>query len=400
MIDALAPNRVDLWRIRLYYFVWTGGGGVLYPFISLFYVQNGLSGTEIGLLATVSSVIALLAAPLWGRWSDNVPRPRRLLQGSLLGSALCMLWLSAQTRFFWMAAIIGLAALVSAAVEPLSDTLALAITHGDEKSGFGSVRLWGSLGWAIAAPASGWIIERASLKSAFWGYAILTGVSIAILSLMRTESSRGRQSAPDSRPAMQVIVGELLRDRAMIGLGIALAIMWLSNAGRHQFESIYLNQLGAAESVIGLVNTVGALVELPAMLWADRLLRRRGSDWVLRAALILEIVGMACVLAVPSVPVIFIMRLFAGVGFSLYTVATLAFITERAPGQQSATALALYTVTLHGIVSITSGPLSGLAFDTFGAYWLYAIALGGNALAWLTLRLAVTGRRSRIQSSP
>lgn len=51
-------------------------------------------------------------------------------------------------------------------------------------------------------------------------------------------------------------------------------------------------------------------------------------------------------------------------------------------------------------MSITSGPLSGLAFDTFGAYWLYAIALGGNALAWLTLRLAVTGRRSRIQSSP
>ena len=37
---------------------------------------------------------------------------------------------------------------------------------------------------------------------------------------------------------MQVIVGELLRDRAMIGLGIALAIMWLSNAGRYQFESI------------------------------------------------------------------------------------------------------------------------------------------------------------------
>lgn len=160
----LAPNRVDLWRIRLYYFVWTGGGGVLYPFISLFYVQNGLSGAEIGLLATVSSVIALLAAPLWGRWSDNVHRPRRLLQGSLLGSALCMLWLGEQTRFFWMAAIIGLAALVSAAVEPLSDTLALAVTHGGDKSRFGSVRLWGSLGWAIAFITERPLASRAPLR--------------------------------------------------------------------------------------------------------------------------------------------------------------------------------------------------------------------------------------------
>ncbi len=47
-MSPLASQR-NLWTLRLYYFVLIGSGGFLFPFINLFYTQQGLSGTEIGL---------------------------------------------------------------------------------------------------------------------------------------------------------------------------------------------------------------------------------------------------------------------------------------------------------------------------------------------------------------
>ena len=72
-MSSLAPQR-NLSTLRLYYFLLIGGGGFLFPFINLFYTQQGLSGTEIGLLSTFASLAALIAAPWWGRRGDSTQR--------------------------------------------------------------------------------------------------------------------------------------------------------------------------------------------------------------------------------------------------------------------------------------------------------------------------------------
>ena len=174
----------NLWTLRLYYFMMIGGSGFLFPFINLFYIQQGLSGTEIGVLATCASLAALIAAPWWGRRSDVTVYPRRLLQFGLLATSLCMLALSQQTIFGWMAVIVTLDALLSVNVAPLSDVIALAVIK-QGRAGFGSVRLWGSLGWAVTALLGGWLIERTGLFTMFAGYAISGCTSIALLAMLK-----------------------------------------------------------------------------------------------------------------------------------------------------------------------------------------------------------------------
>jgi len=105
-------------------------------------------------------------------------------------------------------------------------------------------------------------------------------------------------------------------------------------------------------------------------------------------ALVLETATRAFVLAWPGIPSVFTLRAASGVSFSFYSVAMVVWIGKRAPAQQSATTLAFYAVTLRNLVQIIGAPLNGLAFDAFGAYWLYAIALSGSVLGWLTLRLS------------
>jgi hypothetical protein len=76
------------------------------------------------------------------------------------------------------------------------------------------------------------------------------------------------------------------------------------------------------------------------------------------------------------------------VAFSLEWVALVNFIHLHAPFEQASTVMALFSVTLSSLVRILASPLSGLAFDHLGAFWLYAIALGAYLVGWLTLNLS------------
>lgn len=366
------------------------------PFFNLFLERQGLRGTQIGLIGTVSSFTVLVSAPLWGRWSDRVAHPRRLLQAAFLGSAVIHLFISQQSAFLWLAVLVCLEGLISVGVMPISDTMAFDASQRSSRSGFGSIRLWGSLGWAIVVMISGWLIEQTGLVFAFVGYAVTIVITALVVNLLDRPDQSHQETRHKTGTSPSEILREIGKDRALVGLAIALSIWWITRAGTYQFEAIYLDRLGAGESIIGLSSTIGALVELPAILWADHLVRRYGSHWMLRVTLLLHAGMAAAVLVIPTVPTIIAMRAVGGVAFSFYSVAIVLFIGERDPLTQIVTTMALYSSTLRGLFSIFGSPLNGLAFDVFGAYWLYAIAFGGSMLSWLVLKLMVTGKRSQV----
>ena len=380
----------DLWLIRLYYLVWLGGGGFLYPYISLFYKQQGLTGTEIGLLSTVGWSVALLTAPLWARRGDSVRNPRPLIQVGLIGAALLTLWLSQQTMFLWMAIILAINALVSSATEPLSTSQTLAITANNQNSGFGSVRVWGSLGWMLMTPLCGWLIERFGLIASFNGYAVANLLCALVLVFIVTNPPAKKADAAP-QPSMGKVIGQLSRDRSMLGLALALFIFWLASYGATQFESIYLTELNASTFVIGLVNTISAVVEIGAMFWADRLVRRYGSGRILGVSMLVFAAAKLIVIVSPTIPAIFAMRALSGVYYSMYVVASIAYTAEGAPEGQGSMVMAFYFITLQGLTQFIAGPLGGAAFDAFGAYWLFVIACGGGLVSWLVLRMTERG---------
>jgi PPP family 3-phenylpropionic acid transporter len=398
ILTTTATERQNLWLFRLYYFCWIGGASFVFPFLNLFFSRRGLSGLEIGWLGTFGAVLGMLTAPMWGRWSDQRADSRWLLQLSLAGVAVTGLVLSQQTAFAWMAIVISAQSLLGAGQEPLSSALVLRVTQAAQ-SGYGSVRVWGSLAWALFVLVSGWLIEQTdSLLMPFVGQAALLGLCVLLIGRLTppapVEAPAGEASGP--RATLGTTFRAVLRDRALVGLAIALGLFWMTDSGARNFEAIFMDQLGSSELLIGFANTAGAVVELPAMFWADRLVKHHGSHRVLKASLLINAATMGLILAAPSPWTIVLARAVGGLYYSLYIVALPVFIQERAPANQTATALALFGVTLVNLIHMISGPLSGAAFDAFGAYWLYALALVGALVAWVVLRLTVTGRRTRL----
>lgn len=382
----------DLNLARIFYFVWIGALGFLFPFVNLFYRQQGLSGAEIGLVITFASIVGLISAPLWGRWSDGGTSITRLLQIGLLATASILVIRSQLNTFVWIAFFASVQGFVSAGIGPLSDALTLRITEA-RRAGYGGVRVWGSAGWTLTVPVSGWLIERAGLGAAFIGNAV-GFVCAAILLLAIQIAPTAPTPAHEKRAGLTGAVRTMIRNSALLGLALAVITRGILNDGQQQFGNIYLEQLGASTAIIGFASMFGAVIELPSMIMADRAVKRIGASQTLLLSFFVSGAKFIFILLFPAVWSVLLARAMEGVGLSLYVIGLIRYISEHSDTAQRATMLALFTVTLASLISMVGALFGGVMFDAVGAYWLNAFALVGNVGAGAIL-FALNARRAR-----
>jgi PPP family 3-phenylpropionic acid transporter len=374
----------DLFFARAYYFAFMGGWGFILPFINLFYISLGLSGTQIGTIGSVNSIVGLIVSPIIVSEIKKRPQARGILQASLMSGAICYFLLGQQTAFLTIIFIVFFQALISSGTMPASDAMAVHVSE-EAGTGYGSVRVWASVGWILTVPASGWLIERFGFQAGFLGVSLawLTGALVTLLIQPRyfVSAKLAGQAKSNARTAFQHIV----RDRTLLGYAIALIFIGFLNNGVLQFENVFLSELGASKLLISFAGILSAIVELFFMVYADRYVRRVGAHRVMLFAISLLCFQRATVLLFPAIATIMIVRFIGGVSFSFMTIASVFLISSRTDQSETGTVLAIYTVTLTGLVSMLAAPISGAIFDAIGARWLYALATTGYALGLLSL---------------
>lgn len=376
----------DLIVARAYYLAYMGGWGFILPFINLFYVSLGLSGAQIGTIGSVSSVVGLIFSPIVVNEIKKLPQARTILQASLILGAMGYFLLGQQTAFFAIVGIVVFQSLVGAGIMPTSDAMAVHIAE-EAGTGYGSVRVWASVGWIISVLASGWLIERFGFQAAFLGVSLMWLVAALLPVLIESRYFTSRRPPEAGQAGIQSALRHIVHDRTLAGYAVALIFMVFLNNGVLQFENVFLAQLGASKQLISIAGILSAVVEIPFMIYADRYVRRVGAHRVLLFAVLLTLLQRAAVFLLPGIATIMIVRFLGGVAFSFMTIAAVFLISSRTDPGQTGTVLALYTVTLNGLVTVLAAPVSGVTFDAFGARWLYALAVSGYAMALLSLWL-------------
>jgi MFS transporter, PPP family, 3-phenylpropionic acid transporter len=381
---SLKLSNRDLLFARVYYFTFMGGWGFILPFVNLFYVSLGLTGTQIGAIGSVSSVVGLVVSPIIVSELKKRPQARGILQASLMLGAIAYFLLGQQTAFFPIILIVFMQALVGAGVMPASDAMAVHVSE-EAGTGYGSVRVWASVGWIISVLTSGWLIERNGFEAGFLGvsFAWLTGALVTLLIHPRYFVAASRIGQPQSN--IRTALKHIVRDRTLVGYAIALIFMGFLNNGVLQFENVFLAELGASKQLISVAGIMSAIVEIPFMIFADRYVRRVGGHRVMLLAVIMIVFQRAAVLLFPAIATIMIVRFIGGIAFSFLTISSVFLISSRTDPNETGTVLAIYTVTLAGLVNVLAAPISGAIFDAIGTRWLYAFAATGYAIGLFSL---------------
>ncbi len=386
--EPTSLDRRDLILARAYYFAYLGGWGFILPFINLFYVGLGLNGKQIGTISAASSLVGLVLAPVLVSEVKKRPHPERYLQWALALGAVAYLLIGQQTSFWPILVIVFFQAMTMSGLVPISDSMAVSVANASG-TGYGSVRVWSSVGWIISVLAAGWLIEQLGFASGFGGVSLGFLAACVLVFFIRPRHFAGVQAAVGQpKASLFVTVGRVARDPILLAFAIALIFIGFLNNGVLQFENVYLSELGASKSLISIAGILSAVVELPFMLWADKIVRRVSAPRLMLLAFVIIILQRLLVLLFPSIASIMIARFVGGTSFSFYTVAFIGLISSRTQPNETGTVLALYTITISGLVSMLAAPVSGAIFDAVGARWLYALSLTGYSIGLLSLGLA------------
>ncbi len=373
-------------------FVTFAARGISWPFVNLYLVSVGFSGTQIGILASVSALVQLILAPLLHTMADRTGSHRRLYVGFLVGNACaCVGLVVFAANPLLLSAMILARDLTDLAGAALLSQLTITWLERQQRQIFGKLRAWGSFGWAVATMISGRI-------SAIGGYPLLFIVSVvlnmAVLPLVRVLPTRTHEvhqqgATPSDRP---------------VGLYLLLASLFLFYAGStayFAFSFIYFKQdLGASNELLGILSSVAALSEIPAMVLIDRLLRR--AD--IRATLIVGTSGLGLLIfafSQLSGPALLIpLMMIRGTFYTLQIVSVTLLVSRISQPAHAATNQALAQVTIPGLAVLLTGSLSGWLFDQAGGRVLLQLAALMAALSVVLLLVARRQLKGRETALP
>jgi PPP family 3-phenylpropionic acid transporter len=358
-------------RPKAVYFLYYAAVACLVPFMSLYYQQEGMNGAQIGLFAGLIPLITLVSSPFWGGIADATHRHRAVLLLTMAGFWLSVLGLFLADGFTQLlAAVISYAVFVGPIV-PLVDNAVIDLLRGGETE-YGKVRVWGAVGWGMAAALLGPLLERLGLQWAFYGFLVFMAICFAVAAGLPMGLSPVRQSYSRG-------LGVLLRNFRFLLLLVVALLFGVGMGVLLSYQFLYLEQLGASRTIMALSLTMATISELPFWFYSGALLRRYGASRLVAVALVATAIRMFSLAFMGAPWLVLPISLLHGPAFALMWAAGVAEADAAAPSGLGATAQGLFSGALLGLGAALGGFIGGPAYEAIGFERLFAY------LGWLTL---------------
>lgn len=389
--------------MSLYFFFYFGAVGFIQPFISLQFHKIELTGLQIGMITTISSLLVLITAASLGAYYDTNRNKRVTFQVIILLGAFFLSIIGWVKSFIPVLVLYSVYRICGASNIPTAENLTFNISLANKekkRSSFGYMRQFGSLSFAFTAMAGGWIIEKIGIQTNFILYFIFMLLVAGFIAFLPSAAfeNKDEESIHTEKSSLRTVFKLIVVNKYLWLMIGALSISNPLNCGVRQFEPIFMSQLGLSEGIIGLAATLSAFTEIPFMLWADNLLKRVGITRLLIAVIIIDLLRRFLVYAFPIGWIIFVMNVATSISFSLRLVIVVTLINKHVPRQYATTTLSFITMTLYGIVGMISSLLSGIIFDVFSGRELYLFSGLGCLLSLGMVLLARISEKEFIEA--
>ncbi|CAH8182657.1 3-phenylpropionate MFS transporter [Vibrio aestuarianus] len=346
--------------------------GVYLPFWALWFENQGVSATDIGLLIGIGfatrCVANLVITPRIHKVEHLLPTLRWLSLAALLFIGFHFF---TGGSFWLMALATVLFNLCCGPAIPLSDAMANYYARL-QMLDYGRTRLWGSVAFIGGSTVVGLLV--ASYGTDMILYTALAGIFVSLLLSLRNPNPMPVTVSEEhaERPKLS----QLLREWPVIKFLLLVALIQGSHAAYYSFSSMYWKSAGHSEELIGYLWSLGVVAEVAVFALSKRLF----SGWSLRALFVAAAIGviarwglMASTTAIIALAAI---QLLHGVTFAMAHIAAIQYI-QHAPQNKMVALQALYNAIPLGAFIALMTTLSGWGYEYWGANVFWAMALMG-----------------------
>ena len=337
---------------KLFYFLLFSALAALTPYLVIYYDLLHFSGSQIGILSALFPLMALVSSPLFGGIADATKKHHTVMLIAILGSIFFAFALSKTGTFVGLLVAVALFSFFYSPIMPLLDDSTINLL-GERRDRYGKIRIWGAVGWGITAPLIGVLIDRSGIGWAFYGYIIFMSIGLIVAWFMPFQHTHSDKKYWSS-------LRKLFSNRKWVVFLLSAFTTGMAYAMTLSFLFLYMNQLGASKTLIGVSMVFGTISELPFWFYSNRLLRR----WSMKSLIIfsmgllaLRFFAYSLIQAPWGVAPI---NLLHGATFSVFWVVGVAYAAKSAPEGLSATAQSLLSSVMFGIAAVAGALLGGV----------------------------------------
>ncbi|CDH44927.1 MFS transporter [Candidatus Contendibacter odensensis] len=363
-------------RLSGFYLFYFAALGVLLPYWGLYLQALGFDPARIGELTAIPQATKLVAPNLWGWLADRSGWRMRMVRWACLATALSFAGVYAAGNSYLGLALVGLlfSFFWNAALPQFE---AVTLNHlGQHTHHYSQVRLWGSVGFVVAAVGVGFLVRD-------WGIslvpALMLGLFIAIW--LNSLLVPDRPAAPLTQAAPPL--AQVLRQPAVIAFFTACFLNQAAHGAYYGFFSLYLEGYGYSREFIGLLWGLGVTVEVGMFLLMHRLLPRFGPRRLMLAALALAtlrwwLIGHFA----GELPILLFAQTLHAFSFGVFHAVSMHLIHQFFPGSLQGRGQALYSSLSFGAGNAVGSLAAGYLWQGLGAVAMFDLATALGALGW------------------
>nr|WP_205188880.1 MFS transporter [Metabacillus iocasae] len=362
---ALKKEKTSLKVVFIsYYFLIFFGIGGLFPLLSVYLSDVvKLSGTQVGIIMSISPVVMIFAQPLWGIISDYTQQPRLVLTITLLCTGIAGFLFSLTTDYYVFVLLSALLAFFQSSLIPISDSITLNYVqkvHGD----YGSIRLWGAIGFAISVLTVGRLAEVFGLHVIFYVFAIILVLASYLARYLPKESQTMQVRLRDG-------VSQLVKmPKFVLFLVITFLIFGPIYANNFYF-GLYITDIGGTLTGVGLAFLFAAGSEAPFMKVAKAWISRFGMLHILLLSAFISGVRWLFYFMEPPLGAVYATTVAQGFSVGLFIPAALQYVRDLAPVHVRVTAVSIYAAVGNGLGSWFCTFFGGLILETYTTSTVY-----------------------------
>lgn len=353
--------------------------GVVSSFASVFLLAKGYSNSEIGIILAVANIAAVVLQPVI---ADIADRAEKVSVIGITEIMTVMMMVMTIGMFTFSEKSLGLALIFvmliawHTGLQPLINSLTFKLEESGIHVNFGVARSMGSLAYSVlmallgtlvehygigAMPVSGEVILLMLLISLF-----LTGKQYRKTKKINTEKGIVKEEAPAEKIGL---VSFIRRNKMFFLVNAGVAGLYFSNSILNNYMMQIVSDVGGTSEDMGRIFSLMAFLEIPTMVFFDKLRKRFSCQLMMKVAAIGFTLKIAMCYFATSVSMIFYAQFLQIISFALFLPAMVNFIDEIMDKGEAVKGQALFT-TMVTITTIFSSLAGGVILDQYGAKFL------------------------------
>jgi len=380
-------NNHRLGTLKLFIFHYHAANTIIISFLPLYLKYKGLSGIEIGWVLAIGPFASIISQPFWGYLSDKYQTIKRMLILSIIGMLIMSIIFFQMNTLTTILIFGAFFYFFSSPVGGLSDSLAQRRAL-DLRVPFGSIRTWGSIGFAFSSLVVGEILTQFGIQYIVWPYVILGSILLIIAFKVTDVNTEGT-------PITLKDLSTIAKNTPFILFLLLMMLITITHRANDSFVSIFVTELGGTEGLAGTAWFIALISEATVFATAGFWFRKyQPVTFVIIAGIIYTfrwfIYGMT------SNPyMIVFLQLTHGISFAVFYVAAIDYVTKIIPSRLHSSGHLIFYSVMFGLSGIFGSLGGGAMMEHFGLPSLYFIMGVMTSLGVIFLTLYTSWLKNR-----